>query len=235
MAGHRTGSYLGSDSTQPLLQLPSFSGTDYTSSVSYPLFTPEAWSNTISLVTVSRRRRSWIWAHTSLPDMCGGSNHGSSSRWNCAYCVKSYKECSGTSKPMQHLESAHGIRRPAQRGTQSTPQTQPSAPIDYCDYQWQPDYFSFKPICAEDSPGSTPLQSSNPVPPSGSDQWRRPSRSWIWSHTAGHMAGEVDRDQLGRRCWRCLYCGKTYQNSSGTRKPMLHLERAHSVKKEDFP
>lgn len=58
-------------------------------------------------------KRSWIWAHHARNKR---SPHAvSQSRWNCAYCPKSFKSISGTGKPMRHLEVAHGLLRPGKR------------------------------------------------------------------------------------------------------------------------
>jgi hypothetical protein len=59
-----------------------------------------------------RSRRSLIWLHSRLNSM--GEIDGDLIRrgyWLCAYCDKTYKIVSGTSKPMRHLEKQHQISK----------------------------------------------------------------------------------------------------------------------------
>jgi hypothetical protein len=59
-----------------------------------------------------RPRRSSIWLHSRLNSM--GQIDEDLVRqgyWLCAYCDKTYKIASGTSKPMRHLEKLHQISK----------------------------------------------------------------------------------------------------------------------------
>lgn len=59
-----------------------------------------------------RSRRSPIWLHSRLNSV-GKIDEDLIKRgyWLCAYCDKSHKIASGTSKPMRHLEKHHQISK----------------------------------------------------------------------------------------------------------------------------
>jgi hypothetical protein len=60
---------------------------------------------------------------------------------------------------------------------------------------------------------------------------QRAKTSWIWMYALFNSFGDIDKDEYGQKCWRCCYCHKTYKESSGTLKPMQHLQKEHSVEK----
>ena len=186
-------------------------------------------TKSFSVPQFSQRRRSWIWAHAS------SNNLRSYGRWHCAYCMKSYKETSGTLKPMRHLESAHAIRKPVDnsRSISSSPLLQPDELLDLLPLSndtFPNDSQNVFDISEKDLDLFDLIQTP-PTTCSAPSNQRPPYRSWIWSHASIGQSGDIDRDENGHECWRCLHCAKTYRKSSGTGKPMFHLEKAHGLQR----
>jgi hypothetical protein len=63
--------------------------------------------------TAQRPKTSWIWMFASLNSLGNVDKDGYGQKcWRCCFCPKTYKESSGTLKPMQHLKKEHSVEKP---------------------------------------------------------------------------------------------------------------------------